>query len=147
MTFLNSSTITIGQIDIVEPDFKLVQDEDKNWNIAKLVKKPEEPKKQDEPEQPRTVTILLHNIHVKDGKLHARMNDGKEAGITALSGEADIDLPPSGAEVNLNKLAFALSAADVPNSTWSAALSFKQGEKSSSLKVKQLSVATAQSRV
>ena len=40
MTFLNSSTITIGQIDIVEPDLKLVQEEDKNWNLAKLVKKP-----------------------------------------------------------------------------------------------------------
>jgi autotransporter translocation and assembly factor TamB len=141
ITFLNSSTIRIGQIDIVGPEVNLVQDEDKSWNLAKLVKKP------DEPEQPRTLTISLQNINIKDGKLQARMADGKQARITALSGEVDIDLPPSGAEVNLNKLAFALSSAGVPDSNWSAALSLKQSEKTSSLNVKQLNVATAQSRV
>jgi translocation and assembly module TamB len=141
ITFLNSSTIRIGQIDIVGPELNLVQDEDKSWNLAKLVKKP------DEPEQPRTLTISLQNINIRDGKLQARTIDGKQARITALSGEVDIDLPPSGAEVNLNKLAFALSSAGVPDSNWSAALSLKQSEKTSSLNIKQLNVATAQSRV
>jgi translocation and assembly module TamB len=141
ITFLNSSTIHIGQIDIVEPQLSLIQDEDKTWNLAKLVKKG------DGPEQPRAVTISLHNINIKDGKLHARMADGKEARVTALSGDLDIDLLPSGAEVNLNKLAFALSSAGVPNSAWSTALSLKHSGETSSLNVKQLNVATAQSRV
>src|SRR5439155_873423 len=46
IAFLSASTIRIGQIDIVEPELKLVQDEEKNWNLAKLVKK------QDKPEEP-----------------------------------------------------------------------------------------------
>jgi translocation and assembly module TamB len=141
ISFLNSSTIRIGQIDIVGPELNVVQNEDKSWNLAKLVKK------QDEPEQPRTLTISLQNINIKDGKLQARAADGKKARITALSGEIDIDLPPSGAEVNLNKLTFALSSAGVPDSNWSTALSLKQSEKTSSLKIKQLNIATADSRV
>ena len=150
ITFLSSSTIRIGQIEIVEPELRLVQDQEKNWNVAKLVKKSDEPeqvKKDNEPEQPRSVTISLRNIHIKDGKLQARAADGKEARITALSGEADIDLPPSGAEVNLNKLGFALSSAGVPDSTWSTALSLKQSDKASSLEIKQLDIATPRSRL
>lgn len=141
ITFLSSSTIRIGQIDIAEPELNLIQDEEKNWNIAKLVKKP------DNPEEPRRLTISLHNIRIKDGKIQARTAEGKAARMTSLSGEADIDVAPSGAAVDLNKLAFALSSAGVPDSTWSAALAFKQTEKTSSLRVKQLSVSTAQSRV
>ena len=67
ITFLSSSTIRIGQIEIVEPELRLVQDQEKNWNVAKLVKKSDEPeqvKKDNEPEQPRSVTISLVNIHI-----------------------------------------------------------------------------------
>jgi translocation and assembly module TamB len=141
IAFLNSSTLRIGQMDIVGPDLNLIQDEDKSWNLAMLVKK------QDEPQEPRTLTVSLHNINIKDGKLHARLADGSQARITALSGNLDIELPPWGAEVNLNKLAFALSSAGVPDSNWSTALSLKQTEKTASLNIKQLNVATAQSRV
>ena len=141
VAYFNSSTLRIGQVDIVGFDLNLVQDEDKSWNLAKLVKQP------DEPEQPRNLTISLHNINIKDGKLQARLADGKQARITALSGDLDIDLPPSGAEVNVNKLAFALSSAGVPDSNWSTALSWKQSDNTSSLNLKQLDVATAHSRV
>jgi autotransporter translocation and assembly factor TamB len=145
VAFLSASTIRIGQIDIVEPELKLVQDEEKNWNLAKLVKKQDKP---EEPgQQPRSMTISLRNIRIKDGKLQARTADGKEARITALSGEADIDLPPSGPEINLNKLGFALSSSGVPDSTWSTTLSLKQSDKTSSLEIKGLSIATARSRL
>src|SRR5437867_11783848 len=56
VTFLSSSTIRIGQIDIVEPKLTLIQDQEKNWNLAKLVKK------HDDPEEPGRVTISLNNI-------------------------------------------------------------------------------------
>ncbi|TMA63197.1 MAG: hypothetical protein E6J73_09485 [Deltaproteobacteria bacterium] len=141
VTFLSSSTIRIGQIDIVEPKLTLIQDQEKNWNLAKLVKK------HDDPEEPGRVTISLNNIHIKDGRVQARTADGKEALITTLSGDADINLGPSGATVDLNKFGFALSSAGVPDSTWSTALSLKQGEKNSSVEVKQLTVSTAQSHV
>ena len=141
IAYFNSSTLRIGQIDIAGLELNLVQDKDKSWNLAKLVKQPEEP------EQPQNLTILLRNINIKDGKLQARLADGKQARITALSGDLDIDLPPSGAEVNVNKLAFALSSAGVPDSNWSTALSWKQSDKTSSLNLKQLNVATAHSRV
>ena len=141
IAYFNSSTLRIGQIDIAGLELNLVQDKDKSWNLAKLVKQPEEP------EQPRNLTILLRNINIKDGKLQARLADGKQARITALSGDLDIDLPPSGAEINVNKLAFALSSAGVPDSNWSTALSWKQSDKTSSLNLKQLNVATAHSRV
>ena len=142
MTFLSSSTIRIGQIDIVEPELKLVQDEEKNWNLAKLVKK-----SNDGSEQPRRLTISLNNINLKNGKVLVQAADGKSARITALSGEVDIALPPSGAEVNLNKLAFALSSAGVPDSTWSSELSLKQRDKTSSVEIKALTIATARSRL
>src|SRR5947199_341152 len=145
IAFLSSSTIRIGQIDIVEPELKLVQDEEKNWNLAKLVKKQDKP--EEAGQQPQSMTISLRNIRIKDGKLQARTADGKEARITALSGEADIDLPPSGPEINLNKLGFALSSSGVPDSTWSTALSLKQNDKTSSLEIKGLSIATARSRL
>jgi translocation and assembly module TamB len=141
ITYFNSSTLRIGQIDIVGLEINLLQDEDKSWNLAKLIKQP------DEPDQPRNLTISLHNINIKDGKLHARLADGKQARITGLSGDLDIDLPPSGTEVNVNNLAFALFSAGVPDSNWSTALSLKQNDKTSSLDVKQLDVATAHSRV
>ena len=141
IAYFNSSTLRIGQIDIAGLDLNLVQDKDKSWNLAKLVKQPEEP------EQPLNLTILLRNINIKDGKLQARLADGKQARITALSGDLDIDLPPLGAEINVNKLAFALSSAGVPDSNWSTALSWKQSDKTSSLNLKQLNVATAHSRV
>ncbi len=141
IAYFNSSTLRIGQIDIAGLDLNLVQDKDKSWNLAKLVKQPEEP------EQPLNLTILLRNINIKDGKLQARLADGKQARITALSGDLDIDLPPLGAEINVNKLAFALSSAGVPDSNWSTALLWKQSDKTSSLNLKQLNVATAHSRV
>src|SRR5437773_3842309 len=113
IAFLSSSTIRIGQIDIVEPELKLVQDEEKNWNLAKLVKKQDKP---EEPgQQPQSMTISVRNIRIKDGKHQAPTADGKEARVTALSGQADLVCRLLREKKKLKKLGLVLSSSGIPD--------------------------------
>jgi autotransporter translocation and assembly factor TamB len=141
---LSSSAIRIARIGILEPDLNLAQDHDKNWNLTKLIKKPEQP---EQPDQPGRLTISLDDIEIQNGKVEVQTADGKRAQVTALSGQAEVDLLPSGLEVNLQKFGFALSSAGVPSTSWSIALSFAQTDKTSSLSIKHLNVSTNQSRL
>ncbi|HEU4341330.1 MAG TPA: translocation/assembly module TamB domain-containing protein [Candidatus Binatia bacterium] len=135
-TLLSSSAIRIARIAIVEPELRLAQDQDKNWNLTKLVKQ------SDEHTEPGRLTISLDRIDIQNGKIEVHTADGKQARATALSGQAEVDLTPSGVEVNLQKLGFALSSAGVPNTTWSTGIYFAQTDKSSSLDIKHLNVST-----
>lgn len=140
-TLLSSSAIRITRIAIVEPDLWLAQDQDKNWNLTKLVRQ------SDKPDEPGRLTISLDRIEIQNGKIEVHTADGKEARGSALSGQAEVDLMPSGVEVNLQKFGFALTSAGVPNTSWSTALSFAQTDKTSSLDIKHLNISTAQSRL
>ena len=138
---LSSSAIRIARIAIVEPDLSLTQGQDKKWNFSKLFKQ------SDQPAEPSRMAISLDTFEIQDGKIEVHTADGKEARVTSLSGQAGVDLLPSGVEVNLRKLGFALSSAGVPDTTWSTALSFTQTAKTSSLAIKHLNVSTAESRL
>ena len=144
-SLLGSSAIRIARIAIVNPELNLAQDEEKNWNLTKLIKKRDEP---EEPgQEPGRLTIALDGIEIKNANIQVRTADGKEARVSALSGQAEVDLLPSGVEVNLQKLGFGLSSPGLPSTSWSTALSFAQTDKTSSLDLKRLNIATAQSQL
>ena len=138
-TLIASSAVRIAQVDIAEPELQLVQDKDNNWNVMTLLKKPDE--------EAGRLTVVLDNIGIENGKIEVTAANGKKARITALSAQGGLNLRPSGVEVGLDKLDFALSSPAMPNSTWASALSFEQSGKKFLFNIKRLHVSTSGSRL
>lgn len=140
-TLLSSSGLSISRIDIVQPSLRLVQDQEKNWNFMNLIKK------RDGTAEPRHLTISLKGITIGNGSIQVHPADGKESRLTDLSGKGALALLRSGIEAQIDNTSFALSSSGIPDSTWRAALSFLQDQKSSSVNIKTLNIATHESRL
>ncbi|MGH7831869.1 MAG: AsmA family protein, partial [Candidatus Binatia bacterium] len=130
--FLFSSNIHVARIEIERPALRLAQSGDGKWNIASLLKEPEEPGKK------REMTIRLDRLKIEQGSVEAMLSDGRRIHFRALVFDGSLTLPPDGMMVDLADLRFSLSAENYPETAWSGSLAYEMAVKTSRVEVRRL---------
>src|ERR1043166_32677 len=92
---LSSSGLRVARIDIALPQLRLVQDQEKNWNVMKLIKK------SDSTTESQSLNIFLDNITLTNGTIRVHIADGTESRLTALSGEGALSLLAANVQARL----------------------------------------------
>jgi autotransporter translocation and assembly factor TamB len=139
--FLYSSRLHVSAIDIRSPTVLAIQYNDKQWNLASLVKK----KKSDEPEK-RSISVFLDGIKISDGKIEARFADGAIARLREFGFDGSAALVPEGIKADAARLDFLVSLKGYPEARWQSALTF-DGTGSPSADIRRLSLRTPQSQI
>jgi autotransporter translocation and assembly factor TamB len=141
ISFLLSSSLHIGKLEITKPWIRLEEDPQEGWNILSLFKPAEEP------EEPGRVSILLSRIRIEGGRIDASLADGREGRVSEITLDADLSLLPSGMKANLDRGEFALAFSGLPNTRWSGALSYEMTGSDSSLHLRRLDFRTRRSHL
>jgi autotransporter translocation and assembly factor TamB len=141
ISFLLSSSLHIGKLEITKPWIRLEEDEQGGWNILSLVKKA------DQPEEPSRVSILLSRIKIEGGRIDARMADGREGRLSEFALDGDLSLLPSGMKADLDVGEFSLAFSGIPDTRWASALSYEMTGSDSSLHLRRLDLRTSRSHL
>jgi uncharacterized protein involved in outer membrane biogenesis len=112
VSFLFSSNLHVAKIELEAPVLRLVKGEDGKWNVASLLKEPEDPGKK------REMTVYLDRIKIDKGRIEATLPDGGSARIAAVALDGSLTLPPDGMRADLADLQFHLSAEGYPETAW-----------------------------
>jgi translocation and assembly module TamB len=142
LAFLYSRQLHISEIDINDSAVLAIENTDREWNLASLLKK----KQPDEPE-PRAIAIFLDRIKINGGRIEARLSDGRVARVNALSVNGNVALLPAGVTVDVAALDFLLSSKGFPDLRWQSALSFDGSGSSPAVDVRRLALRTPQSHI
>jgi autotransporter translocation and assembly factor TamB len=142
IAFLYSSPLHVRAIEIREPRVLAIQNADKEWNLASLIKK----KKPDEPEH-RNVSIFLDGIKISNGQIETRFADGRLARIRDVIFDGSAELLPQGLKADAAQLDFLLSTQGFSEARWQSALSFDGISSPPSLEARRISVRTAKSEM
>ena len=147
LSFLLYSSLHIARIEITEPAVSLIQDENKEWNVNSLLKRPDKPKEPRKSEEPQKLTIFLNQVVLKNGKIGAQLADGKGVNLTSISLEGNVALLSSGVRADVPALKFALTSDGLPPVNWTSVFSFQATDSRSVLNLRDLNLRTAQSQL
>jgi autotransporter translocation and assembly factor TamB len=141
IAFLYSSHLHVSAIDIRSPAVLAIQNQNKQWNLASLLRK----KKPDEPEK-RSISVFLDGIKIAGGKIEARFADGRVARVAEFVFDGSAALLPEGIRADAARLDFLLSTTGFPDARWQIALSF-DGAGPPSAEIRRLSLRTLISEI
>src|SRR5919109_212079 len=142
LSFLISSSLHVATIELSQPVIKLVQDENRQWNIASLFKTPD-----NRPEEPQKVAVFLDQVKMQNGQIDARLADGKILQLTSISGEANLALLSAGIKADVAALNFSLTSRGIPPVQWTSAFSWQATDSGSLLNLRGLTLRTAGSQL
>lgn len=134
------SSFHIGRIEIADPILRLVQDEEKRWNLASLLKTP------DEPAKPREASVFIDRVRVDGGEISASLADGREVGLRSLSLDGNIELSPSSMQIHLAQWKLVLDTEGYPDTRMGGSLVYEIKGSISSLNLQSVDMQTAGSR-
>ncbi|MGE0684695.1 MAG: hypothetical protein AB7P69_27775, partial [Candidatus Binatia bacterium] len=123
MAVLRTSSIQVVNITLSEPVVHLVQDSEAGWNISRLMKQTEPPPPE-QPAAPLPISILLPRLVIENGRVSARLADGKEFQASAITFDGGVSLLPTGMQAEVRTLQYALSGAGIPDAQWDSSLMF-----------------------
>ncbi|MGH7844016.1 MAG: AsmA family protein, partial [Candidatus Binatia bacterium] len=141
LSFAFYSSLHVARIEITEPAVRLIQDENREWNIHSLLKRP------DKPEEPPKLTIFLNQIELKNGRIDAQLADGKSVNLTSISAEGNVGLLSTGVKADVPALNFSLASEGIPPVQWTSVFAFQATDSTSLLDLRDLRLRTAESQL
>jgi len=143
---LRTSSIQVAHITLTEPVVHLAQDPQAGWNVSRLMKQTEPPPSEP-PAAPLPISILLPRLVIENGRVSARLADGKEFQVSALTLAGGLSLSPSGMQVEVNALQFAVSGTGIPDLQWQSRLTYADVEGRQNVALHSVDLRTAASHL
>ena len=143
---LRTSSVQVANITLSEPVVHLVQDPKSGWNVNRLMKRAEPPP----PEQPATplpISILLPRLVIENGRVSARLADGKEFHLSSIMLNGGVRLSPAGMQVDVNTLQFGVNGTGIPDVQWQSSLAYTEANGVRNVALQSVDVRTAASHL
>lgn len=141
LALFRSSTLRLTSLTLTTPVLTLEQEQEGSWNIAHLLKPP------DQLQEPQTVRLFFDHIRVEHGRVDLRPAKGKAVQLTALALEGRLALLPAGTQVDITTFTFSLEGAGVPEVQWNGGLAYDSTVAPSLLSLRSTDLRTAHSHL
>lgn len=141
---VRTSSIQVAKITLSQPVVRLVQDAKAGWNIDRLMKQ-SEPTEQSA--GPLPISILLPRLVIENGRVSARLADGKEFQVSALTFNGEAKLSPTGMQVDVNTLQLGASGTGIPDSQLDSSLAYADADGLQTVTLRSVDVRTAASHL